>query len=72
METVTTNRWHPHPGACGLQTLAPPHRPVTLRGQSLQRGSPHSLERSPWNNIPTLDAFRRALESHLSAKDCGP
>jgi len=36
----------------------PPHQPAILRGQSLQYGSPHSLERSPCGDLQHPHAWR--------------
>ncbi|KAK5916409.1 hypothetical protein CgunFtcFv8_011396 [Champsocephalus gunnari] len=68
----------PHPRTCGLQTLAcsPPPRTKlrTFGDRAFSVAAPTLWNALPAEirNIPTLDAFKRALKSHLFIKAFGP
>ncbi|KAK5915820.1 hypothetical protein CesoFtcFv8_001377 [Champsocephalus esox] len=77
--TYRTSFTHmPHPGTCGPQTLAclpPPHTKLrTFGDRAFSVAAPTLWSALPAEirNIPTLDAFKRALKSHLFAKAFGP
>ncbi|KAL3060778.1 hypothetical protein OYC64_015177 [Pagothenia borchgrevinki] len=77
--TYRTSFTHmPHPGTCGPQTLAclPPPAPNlrTFGDRAFSMAAPTLWNALPAEirNIPTLNAFKRALKSHLFAKAFGP